>query len=803
VAMVKLTNLNIIFILKNMASQPDYPPKPSNDEDDLTDEEKLKNKSDTSVLESESVLSGETEARAKSETATSREVIPVDPKEFAVSMLNDLVAEKKDIETKLSGETTPEERKELEHQKKEKSLEIIKQECEVLGRDFDKDEKPKLEAKKQSEWERSIIAKFGSQEKYKAWEQSHIANNPEALNKRYNDIISGSELLTTKQIERLTKDKEITGAGLINIEFNKEDVAVCLAAGIDITKARFNNFGFSKKITLGDKEFGNINELKDFLVEKKGEYIAKEAEKRSEQRRVLTVDKFEQTILDGEINELGKSLNERQKLKDISDLRNNWAKAKRIFDMLKVGKGKIKTEDGEFLEVGKNDKEIEKLQDKYSTKAVKKASKITGVDLIQEVKKETGYDPDAHLEGSKEQKAFQELLTKVVKEIYQGAKNEIEESTGKKVMLKRKDSVPDIKPEAPVKSENPKTSEKSESPEKNEEEKMARLKEYGLLIKKLRAIPDKSSMEGREEFNKANNMAIAEAEKDAKNEDNNGSEKPKPEEKGELGDIQKVLNFEELYKVLRDKKNIMGSRGHEYTAEKLISMIDTVRRQVPERRRAYLGAITNSEKVQDKVKELLESDPSAILESEPEPVEENEKSPEDKINSAQNLEEFYEILLGLKEIAGSRDKIYDSKGIVDGMRSSMEIILEKVRNNSPDEDIEFYIKSSLRTVTSSMGLCGKFEKLLRGEVEMQKEIKNYFEGGQQIPEIAEKAKEGNFFEKIKTDSFIPLSAYDMIQGQIETWREISNANSQDDSAKEKLARFEKIADFMKRNQPKK
>jgi len=136
--------------------------------------------------------------------------------------------------------------------------------------------------------------------------------------------------------------------------------------------------------------------------------------------------------------EEAKNLPFEKKAELVNNLRKKWSKAEKIFDILKTGKGKIKTEDGRILEVGKDNEEIEKLRNGYSTEVVEIANQLSGVDLIKWAKDKAGYSSKEEPKNLAKQEAFRKLLTKRIKIIYQGNKLKLEKLSGKKFKIRRK-----------------------------------------------------------------------------------------------------------------------------------------------------------------------------------------------------------------------------------------------------------------------------------------------------------------------------------------------------------------------------
>jgi len=226
---------------------------------------------------------------------------------------NELVAKQKEIIEKIS--TGGLGKQDGEKQKKEISWAMIKAGCEVTGKIFEK-ESVEIEAEKERQWVLSLQAQIGSpvepkeaEKRYKEGEEKRLANDKDALSAGYDTIIIGSKL-TDEQKRAVIKQGEISIGKRVILE--KEDVAMCIRAGLDINNIKRGFLGLSNKITvkhtdkaIGEQTFQDINSLNRFIAEKKREYIKEQAGTASAERKKMIIEQsIEQNVLDTKIKEI-------------------------------------------------------------------------------------------------------------------------------------------------------------------------------------------------------------------------------------------------------------------------------------------------------------------------------------------------------------------------------------------------------------------------------------------------------------------------------------------------------------------
>jgi hypothetical protein len=230
--------------------------------------------------------------------------------EKPIAKWNELNARKIEIIKELSGDLTKEDRKKLEDEMKKVSKEMIKQGCVISGRDL-KIEEDQIQKRKEIEWEEYVQTQ-GGEARVKALEQQMLLNDKKAITAKYETIISNPALsgLSAEQKEILLNSKigelEIGG----RIILSKEDVAVCLWAGLNLSEVKRSWLGLGASFKLGKKKFDNINHLNQFIAQKKeeylaNEYLAKESGPKFEERKKEIIEQsIEQVVLDRELKEL-------------------------------------------------------------------------------------------------------------------------------------------------------------------------------------------------------------------------------------------------------------------------------------------------------------------------------------------------------------------------------------------------------------------------------------------------------------------------------------------------------------------
>lgn len=261
------------------------------------------------------VGAGETVDQKFGETqivSTSDAVVNFEP-EKPIDKWNELVANQKEIIKKIStGELSKEDG---ERQKKEASWEIIKQGCEITGENFEAAQAD-IKTREEDQWQTSILSQFpnfsGDINAYKEWQGRIFANDKKAVATWCEGVIRGQNNLSSEQKTSLLEKGEIGIGSRIVLE--KEDAAVLLKSGIDITKAKrkvgkwyklWYPWGTTVDFTIGEKHFDNINHLNNFIAEEKERHIKEEFEKKYNDRKKEDTDRsIEQYVLEQKAKEL-------------------------------------------------------------------------------------------------------------------------------------------------------------------------------------------------------------------------------------------------------------------------------------------------------------------------------------------------------------------------------------------------------------------------------------------------------------------------------------------------------------------
>ncbi len=266
--------------------------------------------------------------------------------------LDNLFAEKKETESRLSTENlSAEDKAGLEKQRKEKSVEIIKKACEVLGRDFGAEQEAVKRAEEE-QWRKSIEAAYGDQAKYEISERENATQ--EVLQRQMQDIM-GKKLQKIPEAERAKysnpddffekarKDvfaRTADNYGKNGIVLSKESFCGMLLSGFDpenireagvweVIKHSFGRLAVAEVlISIGKEgdlmaipftdgrkkgsEVMTFSKLKDFIEKLGAEFKAqalkesqKEIAQSVEQKKEEMIDQsIEQVVLNAKINEL-------------------------------------------------------------------------------------------------------------------------------------------------------------------------------------------------------------------------------------------------------------------------------------------------------------------------------------------------------------------------------------------------------------------------------------------------------------------------------------------------------------------
>jgi hypothetical protein len=211
--------------------------------------------------------------------------------------------------------------------------------------------------------------------------------------------------------------------------------------------------------------FEKEKNFKKEVIEKAGD-LGRQAEERSEKRKKATVEQFVLDIKVREISEAIKAKQEKEKaekieqknkekiekaeklepgerLKLINSLRRELRDAKKIDKALKGGKI-IKAKDKEGNQVSLDPSNKKDRRDLFmakgilSEKIIELANKLTGENLKQKAREETGYVPDKENLDKEKQRDFREWLTKRVEEIIEEQIKKIEKKTGEKLRVKKR-----------------------------------------------------------------------------------------------------------------------------------------------------------------------------------------------------------------------------------------------------------------------------------------------------------------------------------------------------------------------------
>lgn len=234
------------------------------------------------------------------------EVKPENP----IAKWNELNARKTEIIKELSKDLTKEDRKKLQNEMKEVSQDMIKRGCIISGGDI-KAEEEQIKKRKEIEWLRYVQTQ-GGEARVKVLEQQMLLNDRKAIAAKYEAIINNlalSGLSDEQKKALLNPEKGELGIGG-RIILNKEDVAICLWAGLDVAKMKRSWLGLGASFTLGGKKFDDISQLNQFIAQKKEEYIANEylakesGPKFEERKQEIIEQSIEQVVLDRELKEL-------------------------------------------------------------------------------------------------------------------------------------------------------------------------------------------------------------------------------------------------------------------------------------------------------------------------------------------------------------------------------------------------------------------------------------------------------------------------------------------------------------------
>lgn len=444
-----------------------YPPEEVFQTDTTKAEQKKEEKTNEAndVLEPMPIISQvDTDVHKSSETSkTIENTVEV---EHPIIGLKKLLEEKKQIEAEIShnGESP-----ELLVKKREVSEEIIKQGYAYLGRDPEAG-KTAVQQRSEKHWQNYVMS-FGGETNYLAAEARHLAANQDALDARYDTIISESKKLSESQKNKLRKRGEI-GIGK-RIILEKEDMAILLDANIDIMNVERGFLGLSEKIKIPGIEdpFDNIDQFNFFIAQKKKDYLKKLAQEIANENKTKNLapeGPLYQYALNEEIQEVKKAILEKQKsekeqkiqqkqmqkmeaadklgpkerMVKLNDMDKSYRRVKRVWTaLLSKGKLGVKTEDGRRLNAFENMAEMENLLHKYSEDVIRAAEELTGEKVKKDAMISAGIDPERGPQNEGERLAFREQLTKNVKAIFKEQLKRVNkemEGSGKKMGRKIK-----------------------------------------------------------------------------------------------------------------------------------------------------------------------------------------------------------------------------------------------------------------------------------------------------------------------------------------------------------------------------
>ena len=271
------------------------------------------------------------EKEEKKNEATSDTVIASETKvgESPTTVLGGLKLEKNKIEGLInhSEGLSKEEKKKLLENKKEITKKIIRQQCKVLGINFE-DVSKEINDEEQRQLKIAFNASYGTDKvgTQEAQETLMLVKNPKLLDNRYDAILnSNPSFLNDKQKEMLC-DPRKNGTGEISLGnplnaliLNKEDVAILTQAGFNVNEMKRGWLGFSSKISFGKTEFVDLQGLNNFIFSEKKKYIIEEAKKRLELRKQKTIDEnIEQNVLDIEVAKLSKEIENIKEIAGVS-----------------------------------------------------------------------------------------------------------------------------------------------------------------------------------------------------------------------------------------------------------------------------------------------------------------------------------------------------------------------------------------------------------------------------------------------------------------------------------------------------
>ncbi|KKQ21281.1 MAG: hypothetical protein US35_C0027G0012 [Parcubacteria group bacterium GW2011_GWA2_37_10] len=351
--------------------------------------------------------------------------------ESPVEKWNELIASQKEIIRKiLDGELSKEDG---EKQKKELSREIIKQGCAITGEDI-KTAEDDIKSREDAQWQTSVLSQFpnfnGDINGYKAWQERSFANDKNVVLEWCKGVINGQNNLSPEQRTSLLEKGEI-GIGK-RIVLEKEDAAVLIKAGIDITKMeRGGWFGLGVDFTIDKKHFDNINQLNNFIAEEKEKYIKKEFEEKYNERKKSDIDQFiEQYVLDQKINELydgfpkiseeskkvidtfgGKLETPEQMLKTLGILQNEENRYRELAS--KIDAAKRPASKQKALKAIETRREEHK---KLAKAMMELASRISGRDIRSEAEEKVKKDFPG-IEESKKKRLIGNAIYKIIEEI--------------------------------------------------------------------------------------------------------------------------------------------------------------------------------------------------------------------------------------------------------------------------------------------------------------------------------------------------------------------------------------------------
>ncbi len=433
-------------------------------------------------------------ATIENDTESIHEVIPLDARETVmlagetakivkekndpVSKLNNLFRERFQIEKELNRDMTPEQRNQHEERKRNKDLEIIRQECAVLGIPFEGHRK-KLAMDNETAWQKAIrVTGYKDEQAFREAQRQYLlnTNGPEGIRAEFNALFQNTQYITDRQRRAL-----LNGAGGLRvggefrpIDLTPADVAMCAMQGIDVNKISFGWFGLSNKIHIkgeSPRRFDNMEQFAKFLNDEREKFVADKLAERIEQKKQEYFDRvLAPFLLRAEIQELHKKIVEKQnqqaqerqnkkaeaeaaalqaregrkqaaeklrpeeRLPLLSEVMNIWKdatardrKLKEIEQAIATGNFSCETEDGTKLK-GKEAKQAMELywskmadeRQALSDKIIDIAEKLTGRDLKKEAQEATGYKPGvlATQETLSLQAEYQKHLTDSARQVY-------------------------------------------------------------------------------------------------------------------------------------------------------------------------------------------------------------------------------------------------------------------------------------------------------------------------------------------------------------------------------------------------